>query len=205
MNTAIVILAAGESARMGVPKQLLAYRGKSLLRHAIDTALQIPGAPIVVVLGAHAGQIRAEIADSRVAVVENPGWREGMGGSLRTGLGASLAAQPALSAVLFLVCDQPLLSTTALEALIATHERTGCAVAASEYDGTLGVPALFSRTLFPELLALAGAAGAKEIIRRHREQAIAVPFHAGAIDIDTPADYSRLRGSPAELPALTSA
>jgi len=202
MSTGVVILAAGESARMGEPKQLLAYRGKTLLRHTIDTALSLDGAAVVVVLGAHAAQIRAQLDDQRVLVAENPDWRNGMGGSLRTGLSALLAARPDVSAAIFLLCDQPLFSSDALGNLIATHERTGSAIVASEYGGALGVPALFARSMFPELLALKGDVGARQIIRAHRDQATGVPFQDGAVDIDTPADYARL-GSLTALPSLT--
>jgi molybdenum cofactor cytidylyltransferase len=203
MNTGIVILAAGGSARMGEPKQLLAYRGKTLLHHTINTALSLDGAPVVVVLGAYAAQIRAQLDDSRVLIAENSHWCDGMGGSLRVGLSGLLAAHPEISAVIFLLCDQPLLSTDTLSILVATHERTGSAIVASEYDGALGVPALFARAFFPELLALDGADGARQIIRAHRDQTIGVPFQEGAFDIDTPADYARLRNSRGDPSVLT--
>lgn len=193
MSTGIVILAAGESARMGEPKQLLAFRGTTLLRQAIDTALALAGAPVAVVLGAHAAEIRAQLDEPRVLLIENPHWREGMGGSLRTGLGALLTAHQEISAVIFLVCDQPFLDAATLRTLISTHATTHSAIVAAEYGGTLGVPALFARALFPELLAVKGDAGARQIIRAHREQAIGVPFPDGAVDIDTPADFSRLQ------------
>lgn len=193
MSTGVVILAAGESVRMDEPKQLLVYRGQTLLRHAVDTALSLPDAPVVVVLGAHVARLRQHLDGAPVIVAENPDWREGMGGSLRTGLSALLAAHPKISAVLFLVCDQPLVSPATLGNLIATHQRSGQAIVASEYEGALGVPALFARSLFPELLALSGAGGAQKVIQAHRQQALGVPFPEGSVDIDTPADYSQLR------------
>jgi molybdenum cofactor cytidylyltransferase len=199
MNTGVVILAAGESARMGEPKQLLAYRGTTLLQHAIDTAHSIPDAPVVVVLGARAAEIRAKLDPREVLIAENPDWHEGMGGSLRTGLRALLDSHPDISSAAFLLCDQPLLSPAMLGNLIATREQTGSAIVASEYDGILGVPALFGRTFFPALLALEGSDGARQIIWTHRAHAVGVPFAGGAVDIDTPADYARLRSSPAEI------
>lgn len=190
MNTGIVILAAGESARMGEPKQLLPFRGKPMLQHTIDTALSISGAPVVVVLGAHAAQIRAQLDEPCAIIAENSDWRDGMGSSLRVGLSTLLAASPGIFAVLFLVCDQPLLSATTLGILIATHQQSGRAIVASEYGGALGVPALFARSMFPELLAMDGAGGARQIIQAHRDQAVGVPFPDGAVDLDTPADYA---------------
>ena len=192
----IVILAAGESARMGEPKQLLPFRGTTLLRRTVETALAVSCGPVAVVLGAFAEKIRPTLDNLSVLVLENPGWREGMGTSLRAGLGALLSAQPAISAVIVLLSDQPLLSGTTLGTLVVTHELTGREIVASEYGGTLGVPALFAREFFPELLALDGAAGARQIIATHRARAISVPFADGAVDIDTPADYARLRSCP---------
>lgn len=192
MSTGIVILAAGESARMGEPKQLLPYRGTTLLQHSINTALSVQGATVVVVLGAHAAEIRAELDDPSVLVTVNPDWADGMGSSLRAGMRALLGAQPDVSAAIFLLCDQPRVSTPTLGNLISTHERTGFAIVASEYDGILGVPALFAREMFQQLLALRGSEGARQIIRAHRDEAIGVSFQDGAVDIDTPADYAQL-------------
>ncbi len=238
MSTGIVILAAGESKRIGEPKQLLAYRGKTLLQHAIDTALSLSGAPVIVVLGAHAATIRAQLDDTCAIVAENPAWREGMGTSVSTGLRTLLAAHPAISAAIFLVCDQPMLSATTLSLLVATHEQTGYAIVAAQYARScdvpvagssrgvpaartggedaagnnpqrgrsgyaLGVPALFAREFFPELLALEGPEGARSIIQKHRARAIGIPFPDGACDIDTPFDYARLRENFREPSTLT--
>jgi molybdenum cofactor cytidylyltransferase len=201
MSIGIVILAAGESARMGEPKQLLAYRGKTLLRHSLDAALSVPDAPVVVVLGANADLIHGQIDAARVIITQNEDWREGMGGSLSVGLKALLAQHDHLTAALFLVCDQPLLSADLLKLLIAKHEETGREIVAAEYDGALAVPALFGRSLFPELLALKGASGARKVIQTHRSLAIGVPFPGGEFDIDTPSDYERLCAARAELTA----
>ena len=189
----IVILAAGESARMGQPKQLLPFRGTTLLRHTADTALALGAGPVAVVLGAFADAIRPTLENLPALIVENPDWREGMGTSLCTGLRALLDAHPDLVAAIFLLSDQPLLSAENLHSLITAHEHTSSAIIASEYDGTLGVPALFHRSLFPELLALADTEGAKKIIARHRGSVATVPFPEGAVDMDTPSDYARLR------------
>ena len=204
MKTGIVILAAGESSRMGEPKQLLAFHGRTLLQHAIATSLELGAEPVVAVLGANAEQIRAQIDEHGVQVVENLYWYEGMGSSLRSGLRALLAAHPETDGVIFLPCDQPLLTTATLRELITTHEHTGMGIVASEYDGTLGTPAFFARSFFPELLALDGTAGARQIIWRHGARTIGVPFPGGAMDMDTPADYARLQQTFSEIPATVT-
>jgi molybdenum cofactor cytidylyltransferase len=187
----IVILAAGESARMGQPKQLLSYRGRTLLRHTVETALALGDAPVVVVLGAHADRIRPELADLRVLVVENPDWRVGMGTSLRAGLNALLSAHPEIAAALFLLCDQPHISPDLLRHM-EMEWRQGVALIACRYETRPGVPALFAAAHFPELLALQGAEGARQVLAQHANEVVAIPFPAGAIDVDRPEDYAAL-------------
>lgn len=192
MTTAIIILAAGESSRMGRCKQLLEFQGVGLLDRCIATAIAIPQAQVVVVLGARAEEIRATLDPSVVAIVENPDWQNGMGSSIRSGLLAALATQPDLARAIFLTCDQPFLTTTIIDQLISSHERENSLIAASAYSATLGIPALFDRALFPELLALDSAGGARGIILKHRDRTTEIPFPEGAIDIDTPADHQQL-------------
>ena len=163
MKPGIIILAAGESARMGTPKQLLAYRGSTLLRRTIGIAGPVAAPPVTVVLGAHAALIREELegVDAPLLLTDKSDWQDGMGGSLRTGLNALLTVHPNLPAALFPVCDQPLLKTANLTNLITVPEANGHAIAAADYDGILGVPAVFDRSLFPELLRSSGAEGAR--------------------------------------------
>ncbi len=187
----IVLLAAGESARMGEPKQLLVYQGKTLLRHAVETALALPETPVVVVLGAHAEIIRSELDGLPVQIAENPEWRSGMGASLRAGLNGLLAACPQTAAALFLLCDQPYITPELLRRLEQAW-RQGANLAACRYETRLGVPALFDAALFPELLALEGAEGARQVLARHAAEAFAFPFPEGAIDVDRPEDYAAL-------------
>lgn len=189
----LILLAAGGSSRLGHPKQLLPYRGRTLLRHAAETALASVCRPIVAVLGAQADHLRPEMAGLEVLIVENPGWEEGMGSSIRIGLAALEMSAPDVSGVLLMLCDQPLLSPKALDALVRSHLDTGSPLVASEYGGTRGVPAFFSRALFPELRALKDAQGARAVIAAHASEAVTLPLPAGVWDVDTAADYARLR------------
>jgi molybdenum cofactor cytidylyltransferase len=191
----LVMLAAGGSARLGRPKQLLPYGGRSLLRHAAEVAVASLCRPITVVLGAHAAEITGELRGLPVRLVENPCWSEGMGSSLRTGLENLIAISPRMGAVVIALCDQPLLSAGTIDVLVRVHREGLRHLVASEYGGVLGAPALFSRALFGELLSLKRGSGAREIIGRRRGEVWGVPFPGGLIDIDTSDDYEQLRAS----------
>ena len=189
----LIILAAGASTRMGTPKQLLTYRGRSFIRHITEVAIASACQPIAVVLGAHAERIKPEISQLPVQIVENQQWAEGMSTSIRVGLEALLAVNQDLEAVAIALCDQPFVSFPILERIVEAYHFTGKPIIASEYAGTLGVPVLFSCTLFSEIMALKGTEGAKQIIRKHIHEVFSVPFPEGSIDIDTPNDYAQLQ------------
>lgn len=194
MNVAAIILAAGGSSRLGRPKQLLPYKGSTLLRHAVETALASRCRPVVVVLGANAPESRAAIEDLPATLVLNENWQAGMGSSIATGIAALAGeARGAADAVLVMLCDQPNLTSAHLDRLTDSF-LAGAEIVASEYAGTLGVPALFSRPYFFELAALDPTQGAKPLLVKHASSVVAVPFPAGEIDIDTPEDYERLAG-----------
>lgn len=202
-ETGIVILAAGNSSRLGKPKQLLRYRGQSLLRRAANEALAAGLGPVGVVLGAQADMIRSEVDDLPVTVVVNEQWNDGMSGSLQSGLEALLSAQPDLKGCIFMLCDQPHVSAPLLARLAETHRQTGRAIVAAEYEEAMGVPAFFARMLFAELRTLQGQEGAKRIIARHPGQACGIPFPEGRFDIDTDADYDALLlTQPAHTPMI---
>jgi molybdenum cofactor cytidylyltransferase len=144
--------------------------------------------PVVVVLGLDVNVAAAEIADLPVRLLENTEWRTGKASSISRGV-ATLPAQ--VEGAILLVCDQPHLSAELLQKLIAQRSATKTIVA-SRYAGTLGVPALFDRIHFGELLDLSGDAGAKALFSRHQNAVAAVDFPGGAIDVDTPADAATL-------------
>jgi molybdenum cofactor cytidylyltransferase len=189
----LIVLAAGASTRMGTPKQLLLYQGRSFVCHAVEVAIASVCQPIVVVLGANAQRIKLEINHLPIQIVENQQWSEGMSSSIRVGLKTLNAVNPDLEAVAIALCDQPFISSQLINQLIEAYCLTGKPIVASEYAGTLGVPALFSRALFSELMALKTTEGAKQIIGKHLHEVVGVPFPDGAIDIDTPKDYEQLQ------------
>jgi len=187
-----VILAAGESSRLGQAKQLVSFRGASLLRRATEHALALAAGPVAVVLGARTEEIRPALDGLDLLVVENPAWRQGMGTSLSTGLQELLRTSPDVHGVLIMLCDQPLVTESALRALCDAYRAGGNRITASGYAGAVGVPAIFARSLFPELLALEGGMGARTIIQRHRDSVRVVPIPEAALDVDTAEDLAEL-------------
>jgi molybdenum cofactor cytidylyltransferase len=189
--TPLVLLAAGTSSRLGRPKQLLPYDGVTLLRHAATTALASPCRPVVVVIGAHAGAMRAELAGLDAEIVENALWAEGLSTSIRFGVEAAQRLAPDASAVVLMLCDQPRVTTALIEDLVRAHH-AGASIAASAYAGTVGVPALFAKEFFPRLTGLTRDQGAKRILMDHSDAVVAIDFPGGALDVDTAEDYEGL-------------
>lgn len=189
MHCGIVILAAGSSSRLGEPKQMLPYKGKSLLWLAAHTALSTGLQPLVVVLGAGYEPIQKELEGMDLKIVENKHWAEGMSTSVKTGLEAALELDPLLDAVIFMVCDQPYVTREVLDELVKGWGSTGKAIVASRYQNNLGTPALFTRGVFAALLDLKGDTGARKLIKQQEQDVAVVEFPQGAIDIDTKNDY----------------
>lgn len=190
MEIAVLVLAAGASTRMGQPKQLLSIDDQPLLIHTLRTVEQAGLTHCIVVLGSDHKPLQQLIHErSRAGVVLNPNWQNGMGSSLKAGLHSIVTYDPSADTVLVLVCDQPELTPDHLRNLIRQHEASGSPIVASSYAGTVGVPALFNRSVFAELLEIDDGYGAQKILRQHADSIVAVNFPGGAIDLDTPLDY----------------
>jgi molybdenum cofactor cytidylyltransferase len=177
---------------MGRPKQLLPYNGKSLLEHAVDVANEAEANPVIVVSGSDAALIEKQIDEKKVHVVENKEWKEGMASSIRCGLNTLIHIAPSSDAVILMVCDQPYVTAALANDLIATQRKTGKLIVTSQYENAIGPPALFYKTIFPELLELKGEAGARKIVERHSDDVATVLFTQGNIDIDTVGEYEDL-------------
>jgi molybdenum cofactor cytidylyltransferase len=189
---AAVVLAAGASTRLGKPKQLIEIEGESLLRRTARLALEAGCAPVFVVLGHDVEQMREELDGLDATAVLNERWEEGMGSSLRRGMDSVREMDVLPAGVLLLVCDQPKLTGEQLRRLLARHTTDQKPITASEYAGRVGVPAVFGRELFPELLAVEGDRGARDVIRRHADALSTVSWPEGALDVDGPDDLEAL-------------
>jgi len=191
MRVAGIVLAAGEGRRMGKLKQSLPVRGKSMLEMVVDTALASSLHRVVVVLGYHADRLAPLLSNRPVAVVINRDHRDGQASSLKAGL-RELA--PESDAALFLLGDQPLVSSKILDSIVAAYQRTTAPIIAPIYGGKRGNPVLFGRELFPLIENLKGDTGARGILAGHPDMLFSLPVADPEIlfDVDTEEDYRRL-------------
>jgi len=190
-NVAAVLLAAGGSRRLGFPKQLVRWRTRPLLAHALDAIrAALPNAPIIVVIGAHALRVRLAVRRTAPAaiVVTNARWADGLATSLRAGI----AAVPRVNrAALITLVDQPRVDGRALRRLLRAWRRKRGIPAAARYDGRAGVPAVLPRRAWRAARSLTGDSGARSLLRGVASITL-VDMPEAALDIDTAADLSRL-------------
>ena len=182
-----IVLAAGSSSRMGQPKQLLEWEGKTLIRHILSKVSAACISDIIVVWGANATKIKKELDGLSLNLVYNEDWQEGLGSSVVAGTRESIQLDP--QALLFVLVDQPYVSVQLLQQIIEQHIQNPDAVIVSDYGPHPGVPALFPAFFFPGLLELSGDAGARKIIKQYTGKVCLVPFPEGKYDLDTPEDW----------------
>ncbi|WP_253734439.1 NTP transferase domain-containing protein [Methylomonas sp. ZR1] len=188
-NVHAVIVAAGASSRMGSPKQLLIWQERPLLAHALVNAQAVLAERTLVVLGANAEAIKAAVDLSGSKVVLNPSWADGMAGSIRAGI---QAVPDSASAVLLMLCDQPLISAAHLQSLLSAWQNAPERIVVSQYAESFGVPAVFPAAYFPQLASLTGDRGAKPLLLRFEDTLVKVPLREAELDVDTSSDYQRL-------------
>lgn len=196
-NVGVILLAAGDSSRLGAPKQLLLHDGKTLLQNSIQAANASNGHPSVIVLGANADAIKKECYGLDTSIVVNAHWHEGMASSIRCGIKTLVEVSPSAEGAILMVCDQPYVSASLLNNLIDVFQNSSHPIVTCSYAGIFGPPALFPKRIFPELLQLKGDVGAKNILNKHSKEVEVILFPEGNLDIDTIEDYKKLsKGNP---------
>jgi molybdenum cofactor cytidylyltransferase len=203
-----IILAAGESSRFGRAKQLLDWKGQPFVRAVAKTALEAGLGPVLVVRGANADQVQAAIKDLEVHVVQNEEWKSGQGSSIRAGVVSLTPGSPTTllrdatrspkmgegnaGGAIFLLVDQPQVTTSILRALVEKHAEGLYPVVAPMVMDRRANPVLFDRITFSDLMKLEGDVGGRAIFHRHRVEYL--PWHDDRLllDVDTPEMYQRL-------------
>lgn len=189
LNYGAIILAAGASSRMGRPKLSLPFQGESLIRRIARVARDAGCHPVAVVLGAYIEEYRQCLSDLPVVLLENDDWATGMASSIRLGV-TYLAGIEFCRGAFLLTGDQPFVSANLLGRMadtIGSATALGC-----RYDDIIGVPALFKRARFADLLALEGDQGARKLLRPLSEATVCLEFPEGKFDVDTPEAYAAL-------------
>jgi molybdenum cofactor cytidylyltransferase len=189
----VVILAAGSSSRLGFPKQLVEFRGKTLLEHILGVAVSQDFNPRILVLGSKAEEIQQRIDPGNFEVVINENWEEGMGTSISKGISSALSMEKELDHILILLSDQPFVSKEKIQELIKVQLDSRKPATFSEYAGEVGVPAIFSSQLFSELQKLEKDQGGKKLLLDKKIQFETVKFEGGNFDVDTANDVEFLR------------
>lgn len=185
-----VVLAAGSSTRMGRNKMLLDLGGQTVVRRAVQAALDA-GLAVVVVLGHEAERIEAELSGLPCTLVLNPDHAHGVGTSLHRGI--AHAGQGA-GAIVVVLADMPFVSAEMIATQVARYRESGAPLVISRYGDVQAPPTLYDRSLFAELLEVPDERCGKQVVKRHLDEAVAMAWPEEALrDIDVAEDYERIR------------
>jgi molybdenum cofactor cytidylyltransferase len=194
VKLAAVVLAAGSSSRMGRNKLLLELEGETLVRRAVRVTCEAGVDRVIVVLGHDEARVRPQLEGFACRAVVNADYARGFDTSLQAGVRE--AADDA-DAVVVVLADMPHVSAVMIATLLERYRATGAPLVVSQYADVQAPPTLFDRRLFGELLSTSGERCAKEVVGRHRHEAVVVDWPEDARrDIDVPADYERARAGP---------
>jgi molybdenum cofactor cytidylyltransferase len=193
-----IVLAAGESRRMGSFKPLLPFQGRTIIEAIVCTLRQCTLEEILVVLGHRAAEIEAQLADYPVKIVHNAQYRRGMLSSVQAGIEQ---AKRHVDAYLICLGDQPSLQRQTFERLVAAFERAKPGIYLPTYRGQSGHPLLFAAHYRQEIEKLDEAIGLKQLLQRHPNEVQRVEVDTPEMleDIDTPEDYRRLSSARSPL------
>ncbi len=190
-----IVLAAGSSSRMGHNKLLLDLGGEPLVRRVVERALAAGLDPVIVVLGHEADRAGAALDGLTCQRVINHRHAEGVRTSLQTGV--AQAAALGADALVVILADMPHITAAMIATLLERYRATRPPLVVSSYGDVDAPPILYGRPLFADLLAIPEGRCAKSVVRRHRSEAVVVPWPPASLhDVDLPEDYERLRTQP---------
>ena len=184
-----IVLAAGGSSRLGQPKQLVEFRGRPLVWHAVRVGLEAGLSPLVVVIGAAGERVRRALEGESVRVIDNPDWKAGQSSSVQAGLSP---VESGVEAAIFLLADMPLMDSELVRQVVRIHRTSLAPLVAPRVAGRRANPVLFDRVTFPELHRLEGDQGGRSLFDRY-EPAWVEWGESAMLDLDTPNDLQRLR------------
>lgn len=190
---AVLLLAAGSSSRMGVPKQLLKWNNTTLLQHTINTVKQIKQDEVALVLGANFENIKSKIDTTELTVIYNENWEKGLGNSIACGINQIIKSVQQIDNVLIMLADQPLIDSNYLNEMIETQLLNPDKIICTSYQNKrLGVPAIFNKIYFKELSELNHDKGAKDLLNKNSDNILFLDGTYVISDIDTMEDYEAL-------------
>lgn len=190
-KTAVLIVAAGESKRLGQPKQLLLKNNFTLLEFSLNEIVKSQVGDVFLVLGANAELILSKIQLTDYQVIINTKWKKGMGGSIAFGM-QTIIEENNYKGVIICVADQPFLTADILKK-IKENVSEKKMIIKSKYEEGSGPPVYFSSHFFEEMKNLSGDAGAKPMVKKYKEVVISIDFSKGNIDIDMEEDLKYWR------------
>lgn len=193
MNIAILVLAAGKSSRMQSMKQLEKINGATLLNISLEKAIQLQKHDVYCVLGANATQIEKSIVNKEVNCIYNENYSQGLSTSIVTGLNYFIKKTLNYEGIFILLADQPAIAIYYLESMIQLHQKNPKKIIASKYGNSYGVPALFPKIYFNDLLEIQKDKGAKEFMENNRTKIVTSDLKTDFTDIDTVEDLNMFK------------
>ena len=190
-KVSVLILSAGNSSRLGSPKQLVEFEGQTLIERITETALSI-SEEVLIVLGGNSELILPNLKrfEEAISIIYNPDWQQGMGTSIRLGVEKLVDKS---DIIVILLSDQPFISKVLLQNMLQTYANSQNPIVACVYNNTLGVPIVFNKSVFLDLLKLSGDKGAKSFLHLYEDKISVIDFPEGIIDIDTIEDVEKLK------------
>jgi molybdenum cofactor cytidylyltransferase len=172
---AAVILSGGESRRMGSPKALIPYQGRTFLEHLLEITHHPKIAPVLVVLGPHADQIRKAVPLENSSAVINHDWEKGQLSSIQAAVRQLNSVQAQTDGMILFLVDHPFVTAALVDQLIEEFYRSGRPIVLPAFHGKRGHPVIFARTLYEELLAAPLEKGARTVVWAHAGEVLQVP------------------------------